>query len=218
LLGIIFLCYNRNIKSVRAKRIKLKKTIYTIGYSGFKIDAFLEVLKSFNIDYVIDVRSIPRSMYFDAYNEKALSKILTEAGVEYTNLKTEFGARQENSEFYTDNYLDYKKFANSRQFRNGVEIVKELTDKGNVICLMCAEKDPLNCHRAILCGKTLNENGFDILHIVPAKNGIETERHSDLEKRLIKLYHKSEQCSMFNNNDLLAESYQKHNVKIGYKP
>ncbi|MDR3293626.1 MAG: DUF488 domain-containing protein [Clostridiales bacterium] len=194
--------------------------IYTIGYSGFKIDDFVSVLKGFGIAILIDVRSMPYSMYFKSYNEKVLSATLSLSGIKYKNFKIEFGARQENEELYTDGYLDFEKFATSEQFQRGIREVGVVVQNGKNLCLMCAEKDPLSCHRAVLCGKELYDGGFEVLHILSEKEGVALEKHEELEKRLIELYFKNgvEQYDLFVSvQDKLKESYRLHNKKIGYR-
>lgn len=182
--------------------------IYTIGYAGTSIERFVEILRNKKVDILIDVRSIPRSQYFYQFNDNLLSKTLSNSGIKYENWKCEFGARQDCLEFYTDGILDYEKFAKSRQFQDGVSKIKELVNHNINVCLMCAEIDPINCHRAILCGKELYANGLGITHII-AKRNRETlfESQEDLEKRLLTY-------TKVNN---LAEAYQKQNKKIGYK-
>ncbi|MCL2675211.1 MAG: DUF488 domain-containing protein [Firmicutes bacterium] len=201
----------------------MKKDIYTVGYVGFRIEDFVAAIKRVGIDFVIDVRSVARSMYFAAFNEKNLSKVLATEGIAYRNLKDEFGARQEDEIYYTDGYLDFEKFAVSVAFMGGIKAVEELTDAGKSVCLMCAEKDPLNCHRAALCGKEFSHRGFEVLHIVPVKGDVVIERQSDLEKRLVGLYFKGGFCGgdLFGEDmceNLLEQSYKKHNKKIGFRP
>ena len=182
--------------------------IYTIGYAGVDIDRFVKILKDNNITLLIDVRSLPKSRYFYQFNDTSLCKVLGANAIEYQNWKLEFGARQQNLEFFTDGILDYNKFAQSKQFINGIKKIKALTQKGQIICLMCAEIDPLICHRAILCGKELFAGGLDVTHIIAKRNG-ETilESQTDFETRL--------QLQTKVNN--LVEAYQKQNKKIGYK-
>jgi uncharacterized protein (DUF488 family) len=196
----------------------MQSTIYTVGYSVFKIDDFLSALKRFGVTFLVDVRSVPRSQYFKNYNEKALSESLSKCKIKYANFKAEFGARQEDKRYYPNGYLDYDKFAVSPQFQNGIARVKKIMANGDVICLMCAEKDPINCHRAILCGRYLQNAGFEIEHIIPQKEGVILEKQSDLEKRLSDLYFKSGQCEMFGDEkSRLSESYNRQNAKIGYE-
>jgi uncharacterized protein (DUF488 family) len=161
------------------------------------------------------------SRFFPSYNEKTLAAILATHGIKYKNLKAEFGARQKDARFFCEGYLDYAKFAESSEFKSGIKQVADLLADGETVCLMCAEKDPLNCHRAILCGKELKKVGFAVLHIVPIKDGVKTESHDELERRLLKLYFKqAEQYDLFGGDDAvqLTESYRRHNAKIGYRP
>lgn len=183
--------------------------VYTIGYAGTTIERFLQVLKDNNVTLLIDVRSIPKSKYFEWFDNNNLSKSLENIGIKYENWKNEFGARQLNPVFYTDdNILNYSKFAQSIQFQNGIKKIKNLIQNNENICLMCAEIDPINCHRAILCGKEIFSNGIDVTHIICKRNG-ETylENQENFEKRLLE--------ETKSNN--LLEAYRKQNKKIGYK-
>ncbi len=191
----------------RLKRYN-KDMIYTIGYAGATIARFIKILKEKRIGLLIDVRSVPKSQYFREFNNNLLSKTLASVDIKYENWKSEFGARQDNLDFYTENILDYDKFSKSEQFQAGISKIKKLEIKGENICLMCSEIDPVNCHRAVLCGKEIFSNGMDVTHIVAKRNG-ETyfENQIDFEKRLL-------ETTKVNN---LSEAYQKQNKKIGYK-
>jgi uncharacterized protein (DUF488 family) len=182
--------------------------IYTIGYAGVKSPQFIEILKQHDISVIIDVRSNPKSQYFYEFNDTNLLKVLLQHNIEYLHLKDAFGARQENEYFYTNGILNYELFAQSRQFQSGLEKVKTLIESGDNVCLLCAEIDPINCHRAILCGKHLDNIGLTINHIIAKRNGIVTiEKHKDTAQRLLAL-HKT--------NDLTT-AYGLQNQKIGYK-
>ena len=196
--------------SLKFANFKTKKyniiMIYTIGYAGTTLDRFIEILKANKITFLIDVRSLPKSRYFYLFNDTNLSKSLAKHGIKYENWKEEFGARQDNLNFYTDGILDYDKFAKSDQFKKGVAQIKKLSNQN--VCLMCAEIDPLNCHRAILCGREIANSGIDVIHIIAKRNG-ETilESQSNFENRLL-------QTTKINN---LSEAYRKQSKKIGYK-
>ncbi len=182
--------------------------IYTIGYAGTTIDRFIDVLKQKHVSILIDVRSIPKSKYFYLFNDVNLSRQLSNSKIKYENWRIEFGARQENLDFFTDNILDYEKFAKSEQFQNGLKKINELLEKGENICLMCAEIDPINCHRAILCAREIAKSENKIEHIILKRNGENIfETQSEFEERL--------KTSLKVNN--LDEAYRKQNKKIGYK-
>ncbi len=190
------------VKSERYNRAM----VYTIGYAGLDIDRFLDILKENKISRLIDVRSLPKSKYFKDFNDNNLSKILPKIGIKYENWRKEFGARQDNFEFYTNGILDYEKFAKSEQFQKGIEKVKELQKED--ICLMCSEIDPINCHRAVLCGRKIFENEMEVSHIIAKRNGeTNIENHTDFEKRLM--------LNLKTGN--VQDAYIMQNKKIGYK-
>lgn len=182
--------------------------VYTIGYAGATVERFINVLKKKNVTILIDVRSLAKSKYFNMFNDNNLSNSLKKVGIIYENWSVEFGARQNDMNYFTQNILDYSKFANSKQFIKGLQKIENLLNCGHNICLMCAEIDPINCHRAILCAKEIAKKCNNIEHIILKRNG-ETlfETQFEFEQRL-------KECLKVNN---LEEAYRKQNIKIGYK-
>lgn len=192
--------------------------IYTIGYTAFSINEFIETIKNFGISCVIDVRSSPFSNYYTDYNKDTLERTLKEHNILYRNYANEFGARQTNPAFYSGDIVDFDKFIKSAQFLEGVSKVKKGIERGYSFVLMCAEKDPIKCHRSIMLGKGFSENGFDVKHIV-SKTEIESQR--ELEERLLEMYHQDRfQLTIFggeqSDSELLADAYKKQNLAIGY--
>ena len=192
--------------------------IYTIGYSAFSINEFIETIKNFGISCVIDVRSSPFSNYYADYNKDTLERTLKEHNILYRNYANEFGARQTDPMFYTGDIVDFDKFIKSAQFLEGVSKVNKGIERGYSFVLMCAEKDPIKCHRSIMLGKGFSENGFDVKHIV-SKTEIESQR--ELEERLLEMYHQDRfQLTLFGGeqsaSELLADAYKKQNLAIGY--
>jgi len=179
--------------------------VFTIGYAGVEVKRFIDVLKNNNISVLVDVRSLAKSQYFPVFNDVNIKKILIENGIEYFHLKSEFGARQNDLQYYSNNVLDFEKFSQSEQFNNGINIIKE---KNINVCLMCAEIDPINCHRAILCSKHIAESGLEVEHIILKRNGESLiESNNDLENRLLQLY----------KTDDIEVAYKNQNQKIGHK-
>ena len=188
------------------------KTVFTIVYAGAKLPQFIAALKEQSVTLLVDVRSVPKSQYFPDFNDARLKEQLSKHGIKYENWKEEFGARQTNKEWFSGEVLDFEKFAASAQFKRGIERVKQSDE---MICLMCAEIDPIGCHRGILCSKELCSIGIEVKHIIAKRNGeITIEYHSDLESRLTTMYCK--QPSLL--DDGLQFVYRKQNQKIGYNP
>lgn len=199
----------------------MKQTVYTIGYTAFEINKFIEVLKIFNINCLVDVRSTPRSSYYTDFDDYNLRNTLKNHQIVYRNYKEEFGARQDNKDFYSkEGYLDFEKFAKSEQFNRGIDKIKKAYEMNFNVCLMCAEKDPFNCHRTILVSKNLKENGFDVQHILADET---TCSQDDIEHRLLEKYfpHR-EQISFFSEDNLsdeeaIQKAYKLRNEEIGFK-
>lgn len=196
-------------------------TVYTIGYTSFDVEKFVEVLEKFQITCLIDVRSNPKSAYYKDYDDSNLIPLLKSKGIVYRNYKDEFGARQENKEFYNDKgFLDFNLFAKSQQFNNGINKIKKAQDMKYVVCLMCAEKDPINCHRTILIARNLDKQGFNVKHILATEEFCE---QCEIDKRLLEKYYPNRsQISLFNENNLtdseaIEKSYQLKNEEIGFR-
>lgn len=97
------------------------KDIYTIGYSCFKIDEFVDVLKKYKITSLIDVRSNPFSKFYVEYNQHNLKTILKANGIIYRNYKIEFGAQQEDKKYHEKGYLDFEEYTKSGLFLEAVK-------------------------------------------------------------------------------------------------
>lgn len=199
----------------------MKGVIYTIGYTGFTVEEFISTLKKYEINVVIDVRSSPYSERYAEYNRDNIESILSENGIYYRNYVKEFGARQENRSFYAEEgFLDFEKFAKSEQFLSGVEKIINSVAKGYKIVFLCAEKNPIQCHRTILVSRTFHELGYKVLHLLPNEEKIS---HSKIiSQLLVKHCPNMGQVDMFSTNvksdeEYIAEAYRKQNQKIGYK-
>lgn len=190
-------------------------TIYTIGYSGFSIDEYIKALHKYGISSVIDVRSTPYSRYFEVYNAPRLKETLNKERIHYRNYDMEFGARQKDKSYYPNGYLDFELFSKSESFQSGLEKLEEGMRQGFSMALMCSEKDPLTCHRAILVSRAFHEKGYKVIHILPHDKECTQE---DIETRLLALYAPSWQGSdlFTSREDVVADAYREQNKKIGY--
>jgi uncharacterized protein (DUF488 family) len=196
--------------------------IFTIGHSNHTIEQFILLLKQHQITALVDVRSMPYSRYNQQYNKEKLQGELNKNNIEYRFFGKELGARSENPNCYIGNKAVYEKIARTEEFLSGLERVKKGLNQYN-IALMCAEKDPINCHRAILISRYLKKKEIEILHILP--NG-QLESQTELEKRLIALFdlNLSQQLNLFDQNinltkseyELTEEAYALQGEKIAY--
>lgn len=194
-------------------------TVYSIGYSGFLVDEFVNILEYNGINLLVDVRSQPYSQYYSDYNKDSFELKLKNKDIYYRNYANEFGARQDQKEYYSnEGFLDFELFAKSPQFLEGMEKLKNSMLQNYKFVVMCAEKDPFNCHRAILVTRAFHDAGFKIMHLLPAG---EAMTQTDIEKRLLeKYYPQRDQLSFFeqhySTNDYIKKAYKKRNAEIGY--
>ncbi len=193
-------------------------TIYTIGYSGFKIDDFVKILKNNKVSVVIDVRSFPYSQFYSDYNKENLSKVLENAKIYYRNYVAEFGARQEERKYYPNGYLDFEAFSKSEKFLSGFEKIEKSMQKNYIIALMCSEKDPIKCHRAIFVARAFYNAGYKVVHLLPEGK---TMSQNEIEERLLNMFFPDRgQINMFTPTltleEYINEAYKKQNANIGY--
>lgn len=198
----------------------MNNMLFTIGHSQHEVNYFIELLRKHGVNYILDVRSIPYSQFAAQYNKDTIKRVLSDKGINYAFMGKYFGARQEDDSLYTrEGYLDFQKTAQSANFKIGVDNVLKGISAGNRIAFMCTEKDPIECHRAILVGKAFWDIGVDVQHILPDAS---LQSQSFLNERLMKMYFPDRaQISLFSENNLSDEeclrlSYLKQNEKIGY--
>lgn len=195
------------------------KDIYTIGYSCYKIDDFIKILKKYNINSLIDVRSNPSSKFFVDYNKENLEYVLNKHNIIYRNYKAEFGARQKDIKYYTDGYLDFDKFTKSKVFLEGIRKIEAGIKLNYTFVFMCAEKDPSTCHRNIMVAKEFYKLGYNVKNILEDGS---YEIQKSIEKRLVEKYFPNrKQLSLFSEevswDMMVKKSYAYRNSEIGYR-
>ena len=185
--------------------------LWTVGHSNHELDKFLDLLERHSITAIADVRSQPFSRYTPHFNREALEQSLKYRGVSYVFLGEELGARRSEPECYIDGKVSYEQTAKSSLFQQGVERLQRGADQHR-IALMCAEKDPLDCHRSILIARNLVPI-FQMQHILDEG---ELEPHSKLERRLLKA-HKIAGNELFRSEaDRLFDAYSSQASRIAY--
>lgn len=187
--------------------------LYTVGHSVHPTDHFIKILKMNRIDAVADVRSSPYSKFTPQFNREFLKEALMTHGIRYVFLGEELGARRDEPECYERNKVVYSKVANLPSFKTGISRLREGTEKMRV-AIMCAEKDPLTCHRSILVAHFARDQFSDTLHILE-DGSIESRAEADL--RLLTEY-KLEKDDLFSPyEERLALAYSRRAEKIAYE-
>ncbi len=143
-----------------------KNALYTIGHGSRKTDNFLSLVKEFEIQYLVDVRSQPYSRFHPQFSQNNLQRTLLTNGVQYIFMGDELGGRPKDSSCYDSNgKVDYKVIQTKDFFRRGIERLKVACDNGMKVTIMCSERNPCQCHRTLLIGEVVNKEGVVLKHI-----------------------------------------------------
>lgn len=149
-------------------------TIFSIGHSNQSVEDLLALLQQHAIQVVADVRSSPYSKYVSHFNSVPLAIAIKQTGIKYIFMGKELGGRPDGDEFYAaDGRVLYNRVARSALFLDGI---KRLQAGGRTyrVALLCSEEDPAICHRHLLIGRVLTEQGVNLCHI-RADGHIQTE-------------------------------------------
>jgi len=161
----------------------MHSVLYTIGHSNHKIEDFIGLLRTHEISCIVDVRSAPYSRYCPQFNQDPLALALRTANIEYMYLGDRLGARPTNANCYDGGHVNFEYLARTEEFRLGLDrLIKTASEYR--LAMMCAEKEPLHCHRCILICRNLRDRTLSIKHIL-ADGTIED--HADTERRLVKM-------------------------------
>lgn len=139
--------------------------IYTIGYGAREIKDFIGVLQTFQIAYLIDVRSKPYSRYKPDFSKHALAQHLKKSGIQYVFMGNTLGGQPENLDCYTDGKVDYEKVRHMPFYLEGIGRLQNAHQQGLAIVVMCSEGKPEMCHRSKLIGESLTAVHIPLTHI-----------------------------------------------------
>ena len=187
--------------------------LFTIGHSDHSADTLLALLRDHQITALADVRSSPYSRRHPQFNREALAAAVERNAIRYVFLGAELGARRTEPECYEDGKARYPLIARAPLFRQGLERVRRGAEKFRV-ALMCAEKDPLTCHRAVLVCRHLRDAFPDIQHI---REDGRLESHHELESRLLAVAGLPEGDLFQSREELLERAYDWQGERIAYE-
>lgn len=187
--------------------------LFTIGHSDHPVAVFLTLLREHAITSLADVRSSPYSRRNPQFNREAVAASLEAESIRYVFLGAELGARRSEPECYEGGKARYPLIARAPLFRQGLDRVRRGLGRYR-IALMCAEKDPLTCHRAILVCRHLRDSVPDIQHI---REDGHLESHHAMESRLLALAGLPEGDLFQSREDLLDRAYDWQGERIAYE-
>ena len=174
---------------------------------------FLELLRQHRIEAVADVRSSPYSQCNPQFNRDSLQRALRDQGIACVFLGEELGARSSEPECYVNGRADYSLIAKMPAFIRGLDRIAQGAAKKR-IAMMCAERDPLDCHRCLLVSPQLQKRGINVQHI---HDDGALESQEQAERRLVQKLNISEGELFRSTDELVAEAYRVQGEKIAYE-
>ena len=192
--------------------ITVQHSVLTIGYSMHSLETFMAVLRKHGVTALADVRSVPFSRVNPQFNKESLKRNLKVYGIKYVFLGRELGARSHDDSCYENGRVQYARLARTDLFRSGIERVIRGTNDYH-IALMCAEKEPLECHRTLLVGRALAERGVIVEHILFDGR---LEPHEATMERLLDVFGLPYQDLLRSKAELIAEALARQEERVAY--
>ncbi len=151
----------------------MDKCIYTIGHSTHPIAEFIKILKTYQVERIVDVRTIPKSRANPQFNESELKASLEQEGINYVRLEALGGLRHTtnasiNTAWKNKSFRGYADYMQTDAFQQGIDALIELA-KEKQVAIMCAESVPWRCHRSLI-GDALLVRGFKVEDIMSEKS------------------------------------------------
>jgi len=193
-----------------------KKGFVTIGHGVTSLQAFIRILKSYKVNYIVDVRSSPYSKFCPDYNKNVFEIELAKNNISYKWLGDSLGGRPKDDSTYDENgIVDYEKLVKTLLFLSGIKELEVLSVINNV-AIMCSEKDPIKCHRFLAISRELARREFRVVHIKDLNSII---KQSNLEDELVRIHFgENVQLDLFSStDDAVAQSYTKQNIQCAYR-
>jgi uncharacterized protein (DUF488 family) len=174
-----------------------KKQIWTIGHSTRSWEEFVDLLKSFQIELLADVRSFPGSRKFPHFNKENIEKKLPKEGIDYRHFKDLGGSRKpvpdsKNTVWKNVSFRSYADYMETEDFKNGVKDLKKIASEKRV-AIMCSEAVWWRCHRSMI-SDYLKVEGWKVLHIMASGKADEhpfTKPAKEIDGKLV--YGKNQQ-------------------------
>lgn len=148
------------------------KTLYTIGHSTRTIEQFLDLLKAYDIQELVDVRTVPKSRHNPQFGQDLLAPALNAGGIGYTHLKQLGGLRHPakdsiNSGWQNTSFRGYADYMATAEFQQGLQTLEAIAEK-RTTAIMCAEAVPWRCHRSMIAD-AMTLQGWEVREIQSKK-------------------------------------------------
>jgi len=190
----------------------LTNPVLTVGHSTHSIEIFLTLLTRHGVTALADVRSTPYSRTNPQFNRETLERHVKEHAINYVFLGAELGARSNDLTCYDHGRVQYARLAQTDLFRAGIDRVIRGANEFR-IALMCAEKEPLDCHRTILVARALVDLDVTVQHILADGR---LESHDATMERLLKIVGLPDHELFRSRDELVTEALFRQEQKVAY--
>jgi uncharacterized protein (DUF488 family) len=187
--------------------------LFTIGHSNISSERFIAMLGAAEVTAVADVRSVPNSRWCPWFSAKALAESLPRAQSTYTMMGDTLGGRPRDGRLFRDGVVDYEAMAVQPEFIASLDRLTEEAARSR-ICLMCSEREPLDCHRCLLVARSLAERGLAVGHLLHDGS---IEPHAATEARLLALDADADGLFAAGNRKRLDAAYRHRAHAVGFR-
>jgi len=184
-----------------------------VGHSNHSWERFADLTSNAAIETIVDVRSIPFSRFNRQFNRQNLEASLKTIGVNYIFLGAELGARSDDEACYENGRVRYDRLSKTDRFKSGMLKVRDEA-RLNKLALMCAEKDPLQCHRFLLISVPLAREGYKLCHLLADGS---LEPHENTLNRLLEAEGLKSSDLFRSQEELIEEACLRLEDRIAYR-
>jgi uncharacterized protein (DUF488 family) len=185
----------------------------TIGHSNHEFAAFCALLRRHQVTAIADVRSAPYSRRHPHFNKERLHADLQREEIAYVFLGAQLGARTKDRGCYANGRVQYDRLAATAEFQRGIDRLF-VGARSYCVALMCAEREPLDCHRTVLIARALEQRGASVAHI-HADGSLEA--HGEALLRLIDLLCMAREDLLDSQEQLIAAALDRQAERIAWR-
>jgi uncharacterized protein (DUF488 family) len=187
--------------------------LFSIGHSNIPAERFIALQQTAGVTTIADVRSTPFSRFCPWFSAKNLAPLLARQGIGYSSYGTALGGRPSDPALYRDGIADFEAMARQPDFHADLDrLVAEAAHSR--VCVMCSEREPLECHRCLLVARALAARGLNVGHILHDGS---IEPHAVTEQRLLALDDQGESLFVTGQHERLAAAYSRQARAVAYR-
>jgi uncharacterized protein (DUF488 family) len=131
-----------------------RDAVFTVGHSTLPIERFIALLKTYGVERLADIRTVPRSRHNPQFNHTAMADSMTAAHLEYVPMPALGGLRHTrkdspNTGWRNKSFRGYADYMQTEEFREALETLIQMSRQKRIV-IMCAEAVPWRCHRSLV--------------------------------------------------------------------